>query len=984
MNKSFRHVAYMALASTIFTGCAFAPFEMQNDSVETSQNALVTSLGIKRVVVDKTRLEPAALDEIRNGYADLVGQFSDESLAQQLALRLADVEMLLAEEKQVALNSSTPETAYQDAISAYQRILAKYPDEASKEAVLYQLSRAYELQGDNEKSIAVLNTLLAQYPQSIHAPEAWFRQGEAFYSQAQYAKAARAYEEVLSHDQSNSFYTMAAYMQGWAHYKLEAYDKALMSFDSMLAASFNPAPLTSTPLAALPKINQLSKGQQKLVQDSLRIMGRLFSYKGNGQAIVEFYQTQGNAPHSYLVYNELAQQHLDNDRYLDAAEAYHAFASHFPSHNEAVSFYVKHIDAFILGDFPSEVLNAKAGFVSTFGAAPGLYDSLPEYVQQNARPYLHQYLRELAQTQHSFAQQLSNPDKQDTLPAALRELDVDALETETAHAYEKAQEYYLAFIEMFPSDELAAQIQFNLAESYFESAQFENAITHYERFAYNHTEHEQASDGAYSALLAYTALLSDSAGAQVKDIKAKQRQSQQRFIARFVSDSRVVPVVQTLMQETFDEAQYEQALGYSNWLLTPPESVTANVSDDMRLSALLVNAHSQFGLAHYDDAEAAYVALLAGIGKQSFGLEASRQGQLTQTLTKNLAISMFKQAELAAAQGDLSQAVSHLTRLMQRTPNVDIRVNAQYDAASYLMSLERFDEAQALLEDFERRFPEHELTPTIENKRLFVYEKTQQWEIAANVLYSQYQREKLTDQGREALLQAAEYFELAGNRSASLPAYRTYAHAYPEPFDIAMEARFIMSEFYLQSGEDAKRRFWLNKLIKGHDTAGDKATSRSQTLAAMSAMVFADDAKYAFNKRKLTQPLKASLSKKREALSKAVQAHNKVLSYSVREYATKANHQLGALYRQLANDLMDSQRPDGLNALELEQYDLLLEEQAYPFEEQAMQVFEVNVKRSWDGTYDQWVKSSFSQLAELMPNRYRKVEKVEALSVENY
>ena len=122
MNKSFRHVAYMALASTIFTGCAFAPFEMQNDSVETSQNALVTSLGIKRVVVDKTRLEPAALDEIRNGYADLVGQFSDESLAQQLALRLADVEMLLAEEKQVALNSSTPETAYQDAISAYTRM----------------------------------------------------------------------------------------------------------------------------------------------------------------------------------------------------------------------------------------------------------------------------------------------------------------------------------------------------------------------------------------------------------------------------------------------------------------------------------------------------------------------------------------------------------------------------------------------------------------------------------------------------------------------------------------------------------------------------------------------------------------------------------------------------------------------------------------------------------------------------------------------
>jgi len=49
-----------------------------------------------------------------------------------------------------------------------------------------------------------------------------------------------------------------------------------------------------------------------------------------------------------------------------------------------------------------------------------------------------------------------------------------------------------------------------------------------------------------------------------------------------------------------------------------------------------------------------------------------------------------------------------------------------------------------------------------------------------------------------------------------------------------------------------------------------------------------------------------------------------------------------------------------------------------------MQVYEVNAKRSWDGVYDEWVKASFAELSALIPNRYRKTEKVEALSVEAY
>jgi hypothetical protein len=64
---------------------------------------------------------------------------------------------------------------------------------------------------------------------------------------------------------------------------------------------------------------------------------------------------------------------------------------------------------------------------------------------------------------------------------------------------------------------------------------------------------------------------------------------------------------------------------------------------------------------------------------------------------------------------------------------------------------------------------------------------------------------------------------------------------------------------------------------------------------------------------------------------------------------------------------------------ELEQYNVMLEEQAYPFEEKAIEIHEINVRRANDGIYDQWVKNSFSALSKLRPVRYAKTEKGEGV-----
>src|SRR5690606_10813631 len=96
--------------------------------------------------------------------------------------------------------------------------------------------------------------------------------------------------------------------------------------------------------------------------------------------------------------------------------------------------------------------------------------------------------------------------------------------------------------------------------------------------------------------------------------------------------------------------------------------------------------------------------------------------------------------------------------------------------------------------------------------------------------------------------------------------------------------------------------------------------------------------------------------------------------FGVAEFTTQASYRIGDIYAQLSRDLMKSERPKNLDADALEQYDLLLEEQAFPFEEKAIQIHQANAQRANKGIYDQWVKRSFEELAKLLPARYKKVE----------
>jgi hypothetical protein len=176
-----------------------------------------------------------------------------------------------------------------------------------------------------------------------------------------------------------------------------------------------------------------------------------------------------------------------------------------------------------------------------------------------------------------------------------------------------------------------------------------------------------------------------------------------------------------------------------------------------------------------------------------------------------------------------------------------------------------------------------------------------------------------------------------------------------------------------QANDGAARRRWLEEKIAL--VAKQAApTDRMRFAAAEAQTVLAADARLHFEALLLDPPLDKSLVRKRDALNQAVAAYQKAASYDVQQFATQSTYWIAQIYADLSKSLLKSARPSGLSELELEQYEVLLEEQAYPFEEQAIQIHEVNLRRSWEGVFDDWVHKSFAALREMMPGRFDKRE----------
>ncbi len=850
--------------------------------------------------------------------------------------RLADLELESSLDKRLDDDSDTQQIGQQEALHAigtYEIYLQKYPAREDNDKILYQMSRAYALQSETEKSMQALDRVVADYPDSVYMDEVQFRRGENLFVDQEHEAAELAYGDIVDHYPDSKFFEKALYKYGWAQFKQGRFEDSQTSFirlldinldnGNMRELDFNPA---------------LSRADQQLLDDVLRVVALSFTYEEGNLYIAEYFNQNGKRDYEPLLYQKLGEIYLDTERVFDGADLFLGYTAEYPFSPHAPYFHQRAIETYQQAGYSDLVLQQKIAYVDHYDVNSEYWSLQDEPTHQSYSATLALHLNDLATHYHAIA---NNSKRQPD--------------------YLVAAGWYRRFLTSFPTDPAAARINFLLAESLFDAKQYPQAIDEYEKTAYEYDAHSDSAEAGYAALIAYDALFRTTDASDIQLLREQRIQSAVRFTTGFTDDPRLAAVELQSAQQFFAWNQYPDAIASAERLVRNPA-----VDERTREDAWAILADAQFSTADFAAAEASYLTLL------EFEPATNEQRK---AVREQIAASIYKQGELARDQQDHRLAAYHFTRLGDVIPESPTRIVADYDAANAYLQLQDWPAAITQLNAFRQRYPnDRKFNAGVTEKLALAYSESGNRSFAAAEILALSRLPGLPERQRDLMWRSAELYQEDGQPERAISIYKEYVSLYPYPLERSIELRHQIAESYRDKNDTANLNYWLNDIVKADAQAGSERSDRSKYLAATASIELIQPLHRSYRNTKLTVPLKTSLRKKKKLMQQSIDGYSNTMKYQIGEVTTEATFQIAEIYHDFARSLMDSQRPKGLDEEQLEEYELLLEEQAFPFEEKAIDIHLANFRRIPAGTYDEPTRKSLQVLGELMPFRYARAE----------
>jgi len=843
-------------------------------------------------------LPDVSLDELEQRYQRALEVASDPGTRRSILIRLADILMLRSEDELLA-SEEPAEEQFDQAIGRYRELIELQRDaieegDESKETnqqidqMLYQLSKAYALGGQIDIATEELANLSSEYEDSVYTPEAKFRRAEKAFRDEQYEEAEQLYTEVIGQGGFTPYYQNAIYMVGWTQFKRSQYEESIKAFRRVLDFFYG----STAPLKTVPE------SQKSLAIDTLRVLSLSFNYLDGPATLSEFFGQETQRPYVHIVYRALGLMYEEKERYRDSAEAYRQYVFDFPNSDFAPSFSGAVIDIYNNGNFPSLVIPAKEEFVINYGIDSDYWQQKSPAKLEPLKPQLKQYIEELAKYEHANAQSTKEQTPQ--------------LLASYTPTFKRAADWYDQFYRTFPQDDKTPEMIFLKAEALNDAGELVAAYDTYNFLAYGYelpeSERNRGAEAAYSTVLLAEEILKRPLAEEQKNIwQERMLDKSLAFANQYSSDSRAPSVLnraaQTLLALSRQPEAIQAATLLVNWQPIPASSTLKE--------GWLVLGQSEFDLNNYQNADEAYGQALSFIDSSD---------PLRNSVVERRSASIYQLALQLKEQGEARTAVDQFLRIQTLAPDSPIAITAQYDAGNELIALESWQDAEVVFLNFRRRYPNHELINTIYPKMVVIYQETEQWILAGDELTAMANSSDDPEVQRQSLLLGAELYDRSQQYALAASNYQNYIQRYPDPFDDQMEAITKLSDLYLRRQDTPQYEFWQTQLMTKHDEAGARQTDRSLYLASSAQNYFAEKSFENYRAQRLTLPIKQSLAVKQRSLTQTVAAYQKLIDYGVVEFVTKGNFYIAEVYSQLSKDLIESERPNGLDDLALEQY----------------------------------------------------------------
>ncbi|TQV85859.1 tetratricopeptide repeat protein [Aliikangiella coralliicola] len=930
-NSVFRNALIFAVILLV-TACQSSPVK----------RATLADIDTTGIIKSGKSVIPKSSDDIRKAYANYLKHASKQDDSRVVALnRLAELEFELSEQLLNKKKGDTFESLDDQLYNAkldrtidlLRTSLQDYPNAKNNDRTLYQLAKAYDQRGFNQETHSTIEQLVKQFPKSKYYIESQFRLAEDAFSSRQYTLAEDKYTEIIGSKKNNVFYEKALYKRGWSRFKQEYYLEAVDDF--LQVVNYNQ----------FDQYSKLDKNAQNLFNEYFRAIGLSFAYLGGAEPLNEYFEQLArdgqSFRHLYYTYVHVSDIFVKQGRYNDAVNTLKYFTQYNPSSSRVPEALLKAISIWKTSGFGSKMSSALESFYAQYHPASQYWrkDGTDLEVAKLVKDTLRTYILTVAANYHKqFQLTKSNGD------------------------FNNARRWYSNYLQHYSSYSHKDNIHYLFGTLLSENKNYPEALKHFELSAYD-SDIIINKDAAYETITLASQLSQLSQNKQsVSTWLNKLIHFSTLYSQQYPGDKRTLKVIAHASELAYENEMYDKTIVLSELIEHDSES-------DLFLDINTIKAHSYFKIGQYPAAENTYLDILKTSDLKPKAKASSLEA---------LALSIYYQGKNANEKNNYAEAIQHYARIVELVPQSETAATGLYDAIALAIKNELWTESISYIQQFRKLYPKHKHSVDIAKKLSVAYLNTKQSIAAAKELEKLSTREKSKEYQMAALFKAGELYQSKQDYQSAIRSYEKYAKTFTRPFPRYMESMYKLVELNSLRKNTKQVDRWRNKIMRVDKKArSSQKTDRTKLIASTTALELARKNNALFEKTRLVHPLKKNLKRKKRAMQRAVNLYARASADGIAETATEATHAIAEIYYNFSRALLESERPKNLNKDELEQYQILLEDQAFPFEEKAIEFYEVNLVHVKDDIYDQWVSESYSQLKKLFPVRYQRKPKLE-------
>lgn len=881
-------------------------------------------------------IKPKSTDEIRKAYGDYLknAKINDKTRLDALS-RLAEIEFKHSTRPDDDLQTENPELSSTEEDRIYDQRLDKtidllstslkdYPKAKNNDTLLYQLAKAYAQKGEQVLSVNTLNKLVEDYPKSLFYVESQFRIAEYAFSHQQYSTAEYAYTEVIVSPENTVFYEKSMFKRGWSRFKQQFYTEAV---DDFIGAALDHK---------FDVFEKLSKPEREQFDEYFRAIGLAFSYLGGSEPLYDYFKDQQDFIYTYHTYSMVSEIYLKQERFSDAVDTHQQFIEHYPESDNIPYSYLKIIEIWKNSGFTNKVYKAIDKFYTVYNPSSSYWVNQNENssINRAIRRSLKEYIVLMANYRHNIYQSNTNNNN-----------------------YKQAELWYKRYLTHYASYANQDNINFLYAELLIQNKSYNKALQYYERAAFDN-ELISHKESAYAVIELSDKLFAlNKRSKNAEQYRKKSIDYSLKYVQTYPGDVKASKIVKHAAELAYHSMQYKSAIELIDLGLE-----SKNSGDTDYLLAMKANAY--FKLAEYAETEQLFTGLL-----KTSQLSKKQHNEYRDLLS----LAIYKQGDKAKANNNIPLTIQHYSRISKIFPDSDIASTGLYDAIALNMQHKQWTAAIEGIKSFQGLYPRHKLRNDVSRKLSVAYLSSNQGIKAAQTFAELASMEGDKEIQAAALWKSAELYEEKKQYKQAIKSYEAYSQKFRKPFAQHLEAMFKLIELYSKNNNFKATLSWAKNIIKADKSAlNNSKTDRTRHIASLAYLNLARYEKNRFDKLRLSLPLKKSLKRKKSAMQSSVKYYGKAAMYKDFDFSTEATHSIALIYRDFSKALLTSDRPTNLNTDELDQYEILLEDQAFPFEDKAIEFYEINLSRIKEGFYNPWINQSHQQLISMFPVRYNR------------